>query len=241
MMFLRLLKADQMKLKHAPVWLAFLLMPLVPAFLGTINYLNNLELLQSAWYSLWTQHTLFTCYFFLPILLGIYCSYLMRLEENNQNWNKLLSLPVSPYQVFLSKFTTASMMVLLSELWIGVLFILSGKIAGITGPIPKELISWLLCGTLGGMVMVSIQCLLSVLIKSFALPVGIALAGGISGLAALAKGFGHIYPYALMAYGMRANAPQTLMENSMVFFLCICTAYLLIFLCAGGLCLKRDV
>ena len=50
-MLLRLIRAEQMKLKRSPVWIAFLLMPIVPAVLGTINYLGNLELLTSEWYS----------------------------------------------------------------------------------------------------------------------------------------------------------------------------------------------
>ena len=46
-MLLRLLKAERMKLKRSPVWLAFLFMPVVPALLGTINYMANIEILQS--------------------------------------------------------------------------------------------------------------------------------------------------------------------------------------------------
>ena len=33
-MLLRLIRAEQMKLKRSPVWIAFLLMPIVPAVLG---------------------------------------------------------------------------------------------------------------------------------------------------------------------------------------------------------------
>lgn len=50
-------------MRHSPVWLAFLLIPIIPAFMGTFNYLNNFRVLENAWYSLWTQHTIFTCYF----------------------------------------------------------------------------------------------------------------------------------------------------------------------------------
>lgn len=240
-MLFRIIKADRIKLKRSPIWLAFLFMPVVPALLGTLNYMANTEILKSGWYSLWTQHTLFTCYFFLPIMLGIYCAYLMRLEHSNHNWNKVLTMPVPIYQVFLSKLVSASFMVLLTEVWIGVLFIVSGKLAGLTAPVPMELVNWLACGTLGGMVMVSVQLLLSLIVRSFAVPVGIALAGGISGLVALAKGFGHIYPYALMAYGMRANAPQEFMESSYGSFAVTCLVFIVLFTVIGSLWLsKRD-
>lgn len=241
-MLFKLINAERMKLKRSPIWLAFLFMPIIPALLGTLNYRANLSLLTSEWYSLWTQHTLFTCYFFLPIMLGIYCSYLMRLEHGNHNWNRMLTLPVRPWQVFVSKLACASFMVLISEIWIGALFVISGKLAGLASPVPKELFLWLACGTLGGMVMASVQLLLSLIIKSFALPVGIALAGGISGLVALAKGFGHIYPYALMAYGMRSNAPQQLMDSGNLQFAVTCAVFIVLFAAAGSVWLsKRDI
>lgn len=241
-MLIKMIRADAMKLRRSPVWLAFLFLPIIPALLGTMNYNNNLGLLKSEWYSLWTQHTLFTCYFFLPIMLGIYCSYLMRLEHSNHNWNKLLTMPVPTWQIFVSKLFSASLMIVLSELWIGALFILSGKLVGLTAPLPPELISWLACGTLGGIVMAAVQLFISLIIRSFALPVGIALAGGLSGLVALAKGFGHIYPYSLMAYGMRANAPQTLLDSGYVSFVIVCLIFIALFVVLGSLWLaKRDV
>lgn len=241
-MLLKMIRADAMKLRRSPVWLAFLFLPIIPALLGTLNYNNNLGLLTEEWYSLWTQHTLFTCYFFLPIMLGIYCSYLMRLEHSNHNWNKLLTMPVPTWQIFVSKLFSASLMIVLSELWIGALFILSGKLVGLNSPLPPELISWLACGTLGGIVMAAAQLFISLIIRSFALPVGIALAGGLSGLVALAKGFGHIYPYSLMAYGMRANAPQTLLDSGYMSFVIVCLIFIALFVVLGSLWLtKRDV
>lgn len=229
-MLFHVLKAEQMKYKRSPVWLAFLLMPIIPALLGTINYLANLDLLQSQWYSLWTQHTLFTCYFFLPVMIGIYCAYTMRLEHGNQNWHKLLTMPVRRPLILLAKLLTVTKMIVFSELWIGLLFIVSGKIAGITAAVPyADLLRWCLFGALGGMVMASIQLLFSLYLKSFALPVGISFAGGISGLLFLAKGLGHIWPYSLMAYGMNSNAPQQMMESGYAAFVLICLAYLTIF------------
>ena len=74
-MLCKLICAEFMKLRRSPVWLAFIVMPVIPALMGTFNYLENLEILHSEWYSLWTQHTIFTDYIFLPLLIGIYCSY----------------------------------------------------------------------------------------------------------------------------------------------------------------------
>ncbi len=239
-MLLRLIRAEQMKLKRSPVWIAFLLMPIVPAVLGTINYLGNLELLTSEWYSLWTQHTLFTCYFFLPIMVGIYCAYIMRLEQNNHNWNKTLTMPVSKCGIFAAKLIMITFMILISEIWIGVLFVISGKIVGITAALPiKDIAIWCLFGTLGGMVMAASQLVISMLIRSFALPIGIALAGGISGMVFLAKDLGHIWPYSLMAYGMNSNAPQQMIASGYVPFILICIGYIALFTIAGSILMSR--
>ncbi len=238
-----LIKAEQMKLKRSPIWLAFLIMPVIPAFLGTLNYVANIYILQSEWYSLWTQHTLFTDYFFLPIMIGIYCSYIMRQEENNRNWNKVLTMPVSKNNIFIVKLICTSFMILISEFWIAILFILSGKIVGISSAIPiNKLIVWCLFGTLGGIVMASIQLMLSLFIKSFALPIALALAGGLSGLVFLAKNLGHIWPYSLMAYGMNSNAPQELVKTGYLSFVIICFVYILIFMLISSTILnKRDI
>ena len=53
-MLLRSIRAELMKCRRSPVWLAFVVLPLFPAILGTVNYLGNLEVLESQWYSLWT-------------------------------------------------------------------------------------------------------------------------------------------------------------------------------------------
>lgn len=242
-MLLKLIRMEQMKLKRSPVWLAFLLMPVLPALLGTLNYLGNIEILQSEWYSLWTQHTLFTDYFFLPIMIGIYCSYIMRQEENNRNWNKVLTMPVSRNKIFIVKLICVSLMIFLSEIWIGALFVISGKVIGMTAAIPfDKLIIWCLFGTLGGTVMAAIQLMLSLFIKSFALPVGIALGGGLSGLLFLAKDLGHIWPYSLMAYGMNSNAPQELIKSGYAPFIITCLAYIGVFMMISNVILtKKDI
>lgn len=239
-MLFKLIKAERLKLKRSPLWLAFLFMPVIPALLGTLNYMANIEILQSEWFSFWTQHTLFTCYFFLPIMIGIYSSYMMRQEENNRNWNKVLSMPVSKNLVFIAKLVQVFFMIFFSEIWICTLFVISGKVIGLTSAIPwGKLVIWCLFGTLGGTVIAAIQLMISLFIKSFALPVGIALGGGLSGLVFLAKHLGHIWPYSLMAYGMNSNAPQELIESGYVWFVVICIVYIVLFMTISSMILSR--
>ena len=95
---------------------------------------------------------------------------------------------------------------------------------------------WCVFGTLGGMVIVAIQILISMNIKSFALPIGISFAGGLSGLGFLAKNMGHIWPYSLMSYGMNSNAPQKIAESGgYAQFVLVCITYIAIFTAIGAI------
>lgn len=207
-MILRALHAECIKGKHAPVWLAFIVLPLIPAGLGTANYLGNLSLLKSSWYSLWTQHTLFASFFFLPALLAVYCAWQWRLEHSDHNFNSFLTAPVSAWALYLGKLIPAIAVSVLAQAIIGVLFVISGKLAGISDPLPPELLGWLLCGALGSVAVCAVQLFLSLLIRSFAIPVALGLLGGIAGLMVTAQGWGLYFPYSLLAVGMRANNPN---------------------------------
>lgn len=54
-MLLRCLKAEIRKCRRSPVWLAFLILPIFPAILGTGNYLGNIEVRDPAMVSLLAQ------------------------------------------------------------------------------------------------------------------------------------------------------------------------------------------
>lgn len=207
-MILRALHAECIKGKHAPVWLAFIVLPLIPAGLGTANYLGNLSLLKSSWYSLWTQHTLFASFFFLPALLAVYCAWQWRLEHSDHNFNSFLTAPVPAWTLYLGKLIPAIAVSILAQAIIGVLFVISGKLAGINDSLPPELLGWLLCGALGSVAVCAVQLFLSLLIRSFAIPVALGLLGGIAGLMVTAQGWGLYFPYSLLAVGMRANNPN---------------------------------
>ena len=109
------------------------------------------------------------------------CAWQWRLEHADHNWNSFLTAPVPVGDLCLAKLIWAAVISLLSQAWIGVLFILSGKLVGLTGPIPPELPEWLLCGALGGVSVCAVQLYFSLIIRSFAPPVAFGLVGGIAG------------------------------------------------------------
>ena len=225
-MLLRAIKAEVLKCRRAPVWLAFLVLPVFPAVLGTFNYLGNLGVLEDQWYSLWSQHTLFSSMFFLPALLGVFCAWQWRLVHTDHNWNPVLPAPVPAGTLYLAKLAVDAAVSLLAMAFIGVLFVLSGKLAGITAPLPPELPRWLLLGALGGVVVCAVQLFFSLAIRAFAPPVAMALVGGILGLMVTSQGWGTAFPYSLLALGMAANNPR--MELPLPSFLTGCAGYLVL-------------
>ena len=207
-MLLRSIRAELMKCRRSPVWLAFVVLPLFPAILGTVNYLGNLEVLKSQWYSLWTQHVLFASLFFLPAQLGVFCAWQWRLEHTDHNWNQAMTAPVPARDLYLAKLILAAGVSFLAQAAIGALFVLSGKLAGLTDPIPPELPGWLFFGALGGAAVCALQLYLSLVIRAFAIPVAMALVGGIAGLMLTSQGLGYAFPYSCCVWGCGPTTPR---------------------------------
>lgn len=240
-MLQRTLKAEMLKLKHSPVWLAFIVMPVISAVMGTLNYYGNKEVLTSEWYSLWTQHTLFYCYLCFPTLVGVYCAYICRLEHINNNWKSVLAEPVKLRYVYLAKLLTVVKVIIWTQLLVGILFLAAGKLAGFTSGIPKELIGWLFGGMLAGSVMAAVQLGISLSLKSFSVAVGLSLAGGITGLIVGAAGFGLFFPYSLFVIAMGANSPEAGLECHPAVFISTCMILILGFTKLGIMKLKKNM
>ncbi|WP_053956724.1 ABC transporter permease [Inediibacterium massiliense] len=238
-MLVRALKAEQLKLRNSPIWMAFFIIPFISAVMGTFNYLNNTEVLSKEWYSLWTQHTLFYCYFCFPALIGVYCSYICRLEHMNNNWNGVMTMPIKISTIYFSKLITVIKITLCTQILVGILFYISGRIVGFHIPMPNELFLWLLFGFFASIAISSLQLAFSLVMRSFSIPIGIALIGGILGLVISAKGFGLYFPYSLFSIGMCSNNPSGNMEYDMITFMISCIVFVMIFSGLSILKMKR--
>ena len=242
-MLKRCMLAENQKLHASPVWVMFFVLPVISAVYGTFNYLQNLEILQDGWYSLWTQHTLFYSILFFPAMVGVYASYLWRLEHLGHNWNFILSCPVHPMDLFIAKFMVVTKLALLTHAFVFVLFVFCGKyFAHFPDWPPVVLPLFLLRGVLGALAVIAVQLLLSMLIRSFAVPVFIALAGGIVGILAGSKGYSLFWPYSLMQTGMNAMKGEDLLAGGYGSFLLSCMLWLICLLTLVWLLLsRRDV
>lgn len=236
------IKAENRKLRGSVIWFACFLLPIIPAIMGTFNYLQNLEILSSGWYSLWTQLTLFYSSFFYAPMIALYCSYLWRLEHLNHNWNVLMTLPVSVPDIFLGKLFIIIKVTIITQLWMYLLFCFCGKAANLEGLPALTLFLWAVRGTFAGFAIGALQLLLSMVIRSFALPIGISLAGSILGLFLATNGKGLYWPYSLMLMGMNSNSNEDKLAGDTGPFLISVLLFFFLFCSIGIYLLKhRDV
>lgn len=241
-MLMRCIQAENQKLKHSVIFLACIFIPVIPAVMGGFNYIQNTGILTEKWYSLWTQITLFYSNFFYAPLIALYCSYMWRLEHLNNNWNVLMTAPVSIPSIYLGKLAVILKVTLFTQLWVGILYLITGKLAGLSGVPPFEILVWLLRGTLAAIAIGALQLLLSMMIRSFSLPIGIALIGSIIGLLLSSKGNGNLWPYSLMLMGMNSNKSSDRLQGGLLPFLLSTAVYFLIFsVCSIIILKKRDI
>lgn len=242
-MLKRCILAENRKLHASPIWVMFFLLPTISAGYGTFNYLQNLELLTDGWYSLWTQHTLFYSMLFFPAMVGAYAAYLWRLEHLGHNWNLIMAMPVRPLDLFAAKFVVVAKLALLTHGYVFALFVVCGKLfAHLPGFPPAALPLYLLRGALGALAVIAAQLVLAMVIRSFAVPIFLALLGGISGMLAGSKGLSLFWPYCLMQMGMNANKQEDVLSGAYLPFFVSCLLWLAaLFLLAWLLLRKRDV
>lgn len=242
-MLLRCIRAENQKLHGAPIWLVFLVVPLISCLYGSYNFLQNLGLLSFTWYNLWTQHTLFYTLFFFAPMVGVYAAYLWRLEHLGHNWNLIMAAPVPPVDLFIAKFLAVAKVTLFTQGWVFVLYVVCGKLwAGLPGWPPLQVAVWLVRGVVGSFAIIALELLIAMLIRSFAVPVLFGLAGGVSGMLMASKGFGMVWPFALMQMGMNSNKSEDVLTGSGGVFWAACLIWTgVLFAAAAALLRARDV
>lgn len=180
--------------------------------------------------------------FFFHAMVAVYAAYLWRLEHLGYNWNIIMASPVKTRDLFAAKFVVVAKLALLTHGFVFLLYTFCGKIfAHLSGWPPIEL-PFFLRGVLGALAVIAVQLVLSMLIRSFALPVFLALIGGISGIFVSSKGPALLWPYSLMQAGMNANKSKDVLAGGYGLFIAGCVIWLIvIFILADVLLKKKDV
>lgn len=208
-MLINAIRAENLKSRHSNMWVAVLILPLLTAAIGAIIYGINASanLYDGAvWQQLWLQTGLFYGYFFFPILIAICASYLWRLEHTNHNWNSLMTTPVSRSTIFIAKLVVLAKSILAAQVLLMVFIIIVGKVVfRFEQPLPINMLWWLFMGWFSALSVGAVQLYLSMRIRSFAVPVGLAVCLSIGGLAFHIAGFSEMFPYSQIILGLSSQ------------------------------------
>ena len=235
--------AERLKLKGSMIWLVFFFLPAFSVFLGSVNFSLNRDILTRQWDSLWTQVSLFYGDLFFPILIAIFCAYEWRLEHTNHNWNALMTAPVPRRNIFWSKFLTVAAFSLLAQMLFMVLYFCAGSFFRFSQPFPMlKAARWFFCGWLSSLAIAAMQLLFSMVIRSFAVPIGLELLFCILGFGFAIKRKWQFTPNSLLIAGLGSVNQEALGAVEMGKFVLLCCIFILLFCFLSLLFLqKRDV
>ncbi|MEQ6048515.1 ABC transporter permease [Lysinibacillus capsici] len=201
-MLKRCISAEWLKLRHSRIWMILMILPIISVLIGSANFYMNQGVLANEWYSLWSQVGLFYGEFFFPILISISCAYMWRLEHLNKNWNMMMTAPVSVASIFLSKMLVVGIQLIFIQSLFFLLYLLGGKLLGLTSALPSELFEWFTQGLIASLTISALQLSLSMRFRSFAVPIGIGLCFTFLGLGMYVLDLGMFFPYSLLTMGM---------------------------------------
>ena len=106
---------------------------------------------------------------------------------------------------------------------------------------PAQILFWLFRGGVGGMGIAALQLTLSMIIRSFAVPIALALMGSVLGMLASNGGLGFFWPYSLMTMGMNSSRTEDAVRNLAGFGLSL-TVFFVFFAALGvGYLKKTDI
>ncbi|GJM80679.1 hypothetical protein HMSSN139_31750 [Paenibacillus sp. HMSSN-139] len=171
--FLNVLAAERLKMARSRVWLVLLASPALSALVGVLVDLPD-GVDAGAWPLLISGMSMLHGLLFLPIMSGLFPSFLCRYEHTGGGWKQLLVLPVSRSAVYLAKFTVVIGLLAISQLLFLAALLLVALVQGISGPLPWGMIATsLIGGLIACLPLVALQLGVSLVWSSFAAPLAV--------------------------------------------------------------------
>ena len=173
-------KAELLKLKHSKILGIVMFLPLFFVVLGFGNFIRYRELFtskgQNIWNQIYTQSSIFYGLFIIALFITILVGVLVRIENSENNFKRILALPVKRSHIYVSKLLVACGMVFLNLFIFTLLVIAAGVIAApVSESMPKGIIySPLLCFA-ASLPVISIQYYLTMKFQNIAVPLGIGV------------------------------------------------------------------
>lgn len=201
------------KLRRSAVWLVVVVLPLLAVTTGVGNYLANPDQLSRGWTSYWSQITVFYSLLFMSLGIAVLAAGVWRPEHRGHNWNLLLTVPAPRHRLVVAKLLVLGVLISAMQ---GVL-LLAAWLVGVLGlglppGLPLSIPTVALLSAFVGLAVASFQSLLSMVIRSFAAPIALALPGIILGVGLLLSGHSrllYLLPYSLLGRALTTGGQAT--------------------------------
>ncbi len=195
--FFKVLASERLKLSRSMIWL---LVPLSPAIALLVGMLSSFDEVPAELHFpfLLSAMAMLHAMFFLPILTGIFSSFICRYEHGGGGWKSLLSLPVSRSGLYMAKFLIVALLLAITQLLFLAALWIASVARGVEGGISWEL---LLPSVIGGWVaclpLAALQLWVSIGWSSFAAPLAINVMFTLPNMLIVNSAkFGPYYPWA---------------------------------------------
>ena len=192
-----LFRSEFLKLRKSSIWMLIFVSPILSLLIGFAELSEMPDIGQQQWTATLGVMTISHAILFLPLLTGIFSSFICRYEHAGGGWKQLLSLPVSRKNVYLAKFLIVSFLIAFTQILFVLGLFLIGWIKGYPADIPWGTIS---TSVIGGWVaclpLIALQMFVSVAWSSFAAPLAVNVIFTIPNMLIVqSEKFGPYYPW----------------------------------------------
>lgn len=185
---MHLITNDLLKFKRSHMWAVVVLVPLIAVGIGAGNYSANSETLSAGWDSYFSQIMLFYGLLFCTAGIAVLAAYAWRVEHRGHNWLTMLTSTRGTGSLVAAKIAAISVVAAMMHAVLVILALAVGLVLGVPGEIPVYLLAAAFLSLAPMVAVAAWQSLLSMVIRSFAAPIGIAVVASLISFGALASG-----------------------------------------------------
>ncbi|MFE6447791.1 ABC transporter permease [Nocardiopsis dassonvillei] len=200
-------RAEFLKLKRSLSWVVVLLLPLLAVLTGAANTVVSGQPLEDDWHTLWLRVVVFYGLFPLAVGVAVLASLVWRVEHQGGNWNALMGRKVSSFHVVVGKTAVLAVLAAAMQVVLVVGVVVVGKLMfALPGMLPPRYLLVSAVIVLACLPVAALQSGMSMLMRSFAAPVAVALLGATAGVLLLLT---RLEPVAVaVPYGLLSRATQ---------------------------------
>lgn len=207
----KLFQSEFLKLRKSSIWMLIFVSPILSLLLG-LNELSEMpDFEQDQWNATLGIMTISHAILFLPLLTGIFSSFICRYEHVGGGWKQLLSLPVSRKNVYLVKTLIVSLLIAATQILFIMGLFLIGWIKGFPADIPwGTIFTSIIGGWIACLPLIALQMFVSVAWSSFAAPLAVNVIFTIPNMLVLnSERFAPYYPWAQPFEMMMSNSVES--------------------------------